>query len=280
MIKQEEREIVFITDENQCIYTLTNVLFINKGSKDKVNINLVLMDIKHNTKSLIEKIIQIHDLKNVKVKYLNSEDFLLGKSLPIHITSVANLRLYLASIFPDIKSILYLDADTIVKGDINEIFDHVSYNKHYAVVDSLKSKRKQKLVRMNLMDKNKEYVNSGVMFLSLDKIRNNNIEEELVTFVNSNTLLYADQDTVNCLLDFEYFPWFYNDGKKTFPKIYDELYEDWSVHIYHYLMFAKQWGRNWPAFSNYKKEKLSLKREWKKIHNEVLTGVYNEKINL
>lgn len=279
MIKQEDRNIVFITDENQCLFTLTNVLFINRGAKKKVNINLVFMDIKLTTKELIKKIIKINNLTNLQTLYLKSNNFELGKSLPVHITLVANLRLYLASIFPEIKSILYLDADTIVSGDINEIFDHVSYNKHYAVMDSLNSKRKQTLVRKKFMEQKKEYVNSGVMFLSLENIRKFKMEEKLTEFLNSNTLLYADQDTVNCLLNFEYLPWFYNDGKKTFPKVLDELYEQRRVHIYHYLMFAKQWGINWPAFTIYKKEKLKVKKEWKSSFKGMLKGVKNEKTN-
>lgn len=273
MIKQEDRNIAFITDEHQCLYTLTNSILINKYTRTRVNIKLVFMDIKLETKEIISNIIKNNDLNNVEVIFVDEKNFELGKSLPIHITVVANLRLYLASIFPELSSILYLDADTVVKGDINEIFDYVSYDHHFAVIESTNSKRKNSLVKKNLMDEQKKYVNSGVMFLSLEKMRKENIESKLIDFVNSHTLLYADQDTLNCFLDFEYMPWFYNDGKRTFPKIKNEFYDDDKVHIYHYLMFVKQWDINWPAFTKYKKEKLKVKREWKTYYKKMIEEI-------
>lgn len=273
MIKQKDRIIVFITDRNQSLYTLTNSIIINNQTKIKVKFRLIFVDADELLKNKIHKILKFFKLSNILPIFLNSHDFYLASSIPIHISNVANLRLYLSKIFPKEKSVLYLDADTIVDGDINVLFDYCNYNNHYAVKDSLKSKRKETLVKKRLMDNKSDYVNSGVLFLSLDKIRSENNDLRFNELLLNNKFLYMDQDIINSVLIFEYLPWFFNDGKKSFPKYLDELNDQLPLHIYHFLMFDKQWSNIFPSITTYKKRKLYYKKKWKIEYNKMLEAI-------
>lgn len=272
MINQEKRNLAFISDINQAYYALTNIIFIDGQVSKPIKYNLILSDIPEEDKRKIisfkEKISLTGELE---IHWLDTSNLRLGTSNLIHVTTATNIRLYLSSILHNLDNVLYLDNDTIVDGDINELFDYVEPNKSYAAEDSnsIFFRHPSKLKKRGLLKSKNKYFNAGVLFLDLVNIRDNNLEEKMIDFLHKEKISFADQDVLNCNITFETLPWFWNYAKKSLPKNLDENRKDFSLTIFHYLQWAKQWKKDKFSFSSFKKSKNLIKKDWKKIHRKI-----------
>lgn len=107
-------------------------------------------------------------------------------------------RLFLDQLFPELKNIIYLDGDIIVRRDLNRLKESTSDLYSVGAVadpEFIKNAALRKCKEMMI----KTYVNSGVMVLNLDKMRKENSAEETLEAVGKYKcqLHFFDQDTVN-----------------------------------------------------------------------------------
>jgi len=98
-----------------------------------------------------------------------------------------------------LEKILYLDCDTIVLKDLEDLWKS-DIGDHYvaAVLDPLaESKQKAYIAEKNT------YFNDGVMLMNLKKWRADNLSEKIFEFLRKNKekLLYCDQDGVNAVIN-------------------------------------------------------------------------------
>lgn len=113
----------------------------------------------------------------------------------------ANLRMMPTSFVGDnIDRLLYLDADTIVNGDIYDLFSMKLENNVVAmVIDSLGNcNYKQKL---GFSDK-ESYYNSGVILYDMVKWKELQISQQILDYISQNDVKFAspDQDLINIVL--------------------------------------------------------------------------------
>lgn len=107
-------------------------------------------------------------------------------------------RLLFANYLPEsIDSILYLDCDTIVNGDLSPL-EHISLTGYaFAAAPELHMPDKQKK-NLGLSPKD-EYYNAGVLLLNLSYWRTHNLQKKCFDYYTKshNILLYNDQDILN-----------------------------------------------------------------------------------
>ena len=105
--------------------------------------------------------------------------------------------MFCANILPqDIKKILYLDCDTIVKENLNSLFNIEDNENVFLGVKDCISKR----YRRNIgLDSNNNYINAGVLLINLELLRKYDVEKEISDFINryGKIISYADQDILN-----------------------------------------------------------------------------------
>lgn len=106
-------------------------------------------------------------------------------------------RLFSGELMPKgIHKALYLDCDTIVSGNIEEVFNYPMENYVICgVKDGVSRPYKDKIGIV----KNGSYINAGVLLLNLDKMRIIDIRGLIVDFVKDYepAISYADQDILN-----------------------------------------------------------------------------------
>lgn len=178
-MQQEIIHIVFICDENYVMPTSVAILSLvkNKEQNTCYNIYIVTSNLNEQDKLIFTRFNS--DL--VKIIILETE---LGELENLHIqdknsycvaTPAALLKFCLPNIL-EISKVLYLDGDVIIRSDLSELFE-TDLEDNYAgvVVDSgiLYSKN------MNVK-KYKNYFNSGVMLLNLDKMREADCTDKLI----------------------------------------------------------------------------------------------------
>lgn len=115
----------------------------------------------------------------------------------------AMFRILLPSMFKNLHKIIYLDADLLVNRDIKELWDIDVDNYCLAAVPDLNVKLGRVWaypVREKEVDQ-KEYFNSGVLVMNLDKIRNKgDMEKQIIDYLQfHNYSNLPDQDALNVI---------------------------------------------------------------------------------
>ena len=97
-------------------------------------------------------------------------------------TYITLVRCVLSKYFPEESRILWLDCDTIVVGDISELFTMDMGDNYFA---GAQEHRKG------------DYINTGVLLMNLDAIRRDEIDNVLVCVLNHQKYELPDQDAIN-----------------------------------------------------------------------------------
>jgi lipopolysaccharide biosynthesis glycosyltransferase len=106
-------------------------------------------------------------------------------------------RLFLAKIIPNINRIIYLDGDTLVFTDLTEMYNlNMNNNIILGFVDC--SYKKAEIFGI----KTYKYITAGVLLINLKKVREKNITQRFIDFINNNKkkLIQEDQTVINIVL--------------------------------------------------------------------------------
>ena len=156
-------------------------------------------------------------------------------------------RLFCAFYLPkSVDRILYLDVDMICTGDISELYDISLEGKIWAGAED-KDIEEKDLIRLGL-PKEYKYVNAGVALINVKKLRNNYLEQYILTPIieNHKEGIYLDQDFINKVFagDIKIIEEKYNLLAKS--KSYRELKE--KPLIVHYAGSVKPWDNDVSRF--------------------------------
>lgn len=203
---------------------MINLLY---GGNDKVfdGLMISLLSASKNTKDTIRAYVLTMDLSDVNEKYqplteqhrkyledmlkeqnpdstvtliditdIYKSSMLNSKNLKNHFTPFAQLRLF-ADMIPEIPyKVIYLDTDTVVNGDLKELFKIDISNHELAAVKDL----------YNWLNPNrwkvKKYFNSGVLLLNMKEIRKTKLFKKSRELVANKKMISPDQDALNFLV--------------------------------------------------------------------------------
>lgn len=270
--------ILYQFNNNYAIYAGVSIVSLFENNKEEDEIVVHILDDEtdpisdDNREKLYfiaqkyERVIKIYD-SNILV------DLISGLQIPCYRNCyAANMRLFLDKILPCyIKKILYLDADTIIVGKINDLFETNMDDKVIAMVLECQSNPIKKDMGLK---KDDFYYNSGVILYDLDKWRRNECSKKIIDHAKNIRSAYVspDQDLLNVVfvnqiktIDLRYnyqpFHYLYNDKLymrtfKTNPYYsYDQLKKARNdikiIHCYRFLG-RFPWNRN----SNHPNEEI------------------------
>lgn len=279
--------------------SITSLLTNNKES-DKITFWILGENLSDDSINRLIKTVKKYSSvdKKREINFIDSQ-ILIDKMIKLNIPSyrgsyAANMRLFVSEYIPkEIDLLLYLDADTIVAGDIEELFHNANsfilFNKTIAMAyDSLGENHKKELG----LSPDEGYFNSGVVLFDMKKWRANDYTEQIINHVKNVRSNYPspDQDLINILLkgDISTLPMKYNfqpfnyvyDNKAYFScygktKYYSPEEIDYSknnIIIYHFFRFVGEfpWHRgNVHPYNNLfdKYLKISLWSDYKKEYS-------------
>ena len=152
-------------------------------------------------------------------------------------------RLFIPSLFPDLKKAVYIDCDVVLNTDIAELYyTDIGDCLLGGVVDESVTDTPEfaEYTRSYLGIEPERYINSGVLIMNLDMMRREAIEEkflDILTELNPDTVA-PDQDYLNLLSKdrIYYLPTAWNKQPgKGHPMPSEE------IKLVHYNMFNKPW---------------------------------------
>ena len=101
-------------------------------------------------------------------------------------TYMTLMRCTLTKYFPELERILWLDVDTVVQNNIDELWDLNMDDYYFA--GALEPKKSSDT---------KPYINAGVMMINLKKLREGRMDDALIKALNTKAYDFADQDCIN-----------------------------------------------------------------------------------
>ena len=158
-----------------------------------------------------------------------------------HFSIVTYYRLFIASLFPQYKKIVYLDCDLVVLGDISELY-------HTELGENIIAAAPEQFVRSTAEFRTYAekalgldpdgYVNAGVLVMNLEEFRKNEIEKKFVQMITEYgfDLLDPDQAYLNYLCSGKILTLPNGWNKEPMP-----IACEGKKNIVHYALYKKPW---------------------------------------
>ena len=109
-----------------------------------------------------------------------------GPNMQTNFTYMALMRAALTKVLPDEDEVLSLDCDTLVKGDISELWD-VDLKDYYLTAG----------IEPQRCRWDKVYYNTGVVKYNLKLMREDGVDDHMIRLINECKLKWPEQDVVN-----------------------------------------------------------------------------------
>ena len=158
-----------------------------------------------------------------------------------HFSIVTYYRLFIASLFPQYDKIIYLDCDVVVLGDVSKLYNtELEDNILGAVTDQyVCNTREFRIYAEKAIGVNPDtYFNAGVLVISLEQFRKNDIENKFINLITEHDfdLLDPDQAYLNylCFGKTHILP----NGWNKSPT---EIICEGNKNIVHYNLYKKPW---------------------------------------
>lgn len=270
---------------------LISLLSASKNTKDSIRAYVLTMDLsdidekyqplteKHRV--FLENMIKEQNANSsvnlIDVTEIYKKSMLNSKNLKNHFTPYAQLRLFADSLQEIPYKIIYLDTDTIVNGDLKELFRIDVTHYELACVKDL----------YNWLNpyrwKVKKYFNSGVLLLNMKNIRKTKLFKNARELVATKKMISPDQDALNFLVK----------NKLMLPEKFnakDKYYKDIIVHHFcnvrkkgNFFFRVKPWHvdlvkQKMSAYNDLLDEYLTLKKQFEDSQPKKSKDLKEEKI--
>lgn len=251
---------------------LITLLSLTKHAKSPVNAFCLTMDLQDVNPKFIAISKKQADFLEKILKEGNSEskltlidlsdmfrnEMLDSVNLKSHFTPYTLLRLFADKIEQIPDKILYLDTDTIINNDINELYNIDIENYEIACVNDIYNWTAPSRWRI------KNYFNAGVMLLNMKKIRETGMFTKTRELCRYKKMLYPDQDALNKTVTYKkMLPVKFNSKDKYYPEIV----------VHHFCNVRK----NWNFFHRIKPWEVDLVKTKMSAYNDILDKYLEKK---
>ncbi len=219
-------------------YLVVNLYSLLKNNKNTKKIYLLLETNKIEDVPNLDYLTKKYGVEFVLIDFTKERNkyvTLDNPNIDTPYTEFAFCKLVLADYVKEDK-VIYLDTDAIVKKDITRLWDWDITDLYAVGCKDLGVINSNYFIKLDIDGK---YINTGVMLLNLNKIREDNLVPKFFEILNSKELLYPDQDAFNtiCTHNIEYIPSIYNHAYNITRQAGDTS----LVKIWHFAGKKEQW---------------------------------------
>lgn len=247
----EKINIVFSVDNNYIEHFVVSLISLLENNLENTKLNIIVIDggIEKKTQGFLS---ELADKYNAILSFEKiNNDMLNGVNLEGHISEATYYRIMIPELFPEnIKKVIYLDSDVLVRKDIMELWDTEIGD---SVIGAIKLNEYNGYDKIDI-PKDAPYFNAGVLVINLDKWREEQITRKAFEYIKRHPekLIAHDQSILNYLLYGKWhqvdYKWnvrtqifsldYLNAGFDNFES-FEEVKEDPS--IVHFTTASKPW---------------------------------------
>lgn len=253
--------IFYACDDNFVKYTIVSLQsMIKNASKDRFyHVYILHTDIAEETK---EKVYELED-DNFVITFEDVSDYLrsIADKLPLrdYYSKTTYYRLFIAEMFPEMDKAIYIDSDTIVQGDISELYLTEIGEAYLAAC------HEQAMVQVNEYGTYVEKVigvsrynffNAGILLINCDRFRIHFVLDKFIEYLHTyNFVVTQDEDYLNLICK-DHVYWL---DQRWNTEVFGNIpYDISEARIIHYIMTNKPWHyedcRHGDLFWKYAKE--------------------------
>lgn len=271
--------IFLASDENYAPYLCTTMFSILMHTTSQIDFYVMSNKISDDSKAKIKESLSCYN--NFSIEYIDISNFDLSRfPNKRHYSLNAFARYFIPDIKPELKKVLYLDSDIIVRDDILKLWNYDLNGKSIAAV-SEKFNRVNGIYLKENIDSNysniENYFNTGVLVLDVEGIKKESLMQQCIekTIELSDKLSCPDQDVLNIVFEdkVQYLPDEFNFMpdllEASYFPFYGEVYSNKikdNAKIIHYVA-GKPWF-NLSCVSDYFWEVAKKTKFYESIKNK------------
>lgn len=185
--------IAYAPDDN---YVNQTVVSMKSALEHNEQVEFIIMYSKLSAESMQKLGAVGGSLRLIKMDESQFADLTLSK----WVTVQAWFRIKLPDLCKDLDKVLYLDCDTLIRGNLDELFSLDLTDKYLAGVKDVWGVSKY-VKRLGM--KSGVYVNSGMLLFNCDYCRKEHFFDKVVEFAKNNAKIieFCDQDSINKVID-------------------------------------------------------------------------------
>jgi lipopolysaccharide biosynthesis glycosyltransferase len=232
--------------------TIASIL-CNTPVQTRLNVYVLSNDLSEKSVERLESLASIRDF-NLHVLHVDPQLF-DGCPSTRHTVNMY-FRLHLPFLLSDQHKVIYFDSDVIVRDSILPLWALDIGEKPFGACEDSLSLIGSPDQKRALRSANGKYYNSGVLVMNLDRMRRDNVEERILTWMRNEvsagtSLTYPDQDAINALFSDVIFdlPLEWNFQ---FPLFEHPRFHDVRPKVLHFTTHNKPW--KYSASSKYESE--------------------------
>ena len=244
MNEQKKVPVFYACDDNFVKYTMVSLhSMMENASKDRqYEIHILHTDISERMQKLLKEMSN----ENFTVQFDNVTDYLksIRNKLPLrdYYSKTTYFRLFIAEMFPEYEKAIYIDSDTIVLGDVAELYDYElgdSYvgacNEQVMIQEDVYGTYVEQVVGVE----RNNYFNAGVIVINCEQFRKNHVLEQFMELLQMyNFVVTQDEDYLN-LICHNKVCWL---PQKWNVEVFGTLAcPENEICVLHYIMVSKPW---------------------------------------
>lgn len=240
---RREIPIFFSTDDNYIPYLDVAIASLIANASKDYDYRIIVLNTGLNPENVSK--VKLNERDGFAIDFIdiskNVENIKSHFKNVYHFSIVTYYRIFIASLFPQYDKIIYLDCDLVVLGDISKLYNtELGENILGAVPDQYVCNTKEfRLYAEKAINVNPDtYFNAGVLVISLEQFRKNDIENKFINLITEHDfdLLDPDQAYLNYLCF----------GKTVilpngWNKAPTEIICEGNKNIVHYNLYKKPW---------------------------------------
>ncbi len=254
-MKQEVLIPIFWACDNNFIkYTVVSLKSVmSNASKDyRYKAYILHTDIEEAVQEKVKEMAEEY----FEIGFVNVRDYLetVSDRLPIrdYYSKTTYFRMFIAEMFPEYEKAIYIDSDTIVQGDISQLYQEElgdnyvgAANEQVMIQTGVYGDYVEKVLGI---DRN-HYFNAGLLLINCEAFRKNRILEEFVKLLEEYTFVVTqDEDYLNLLCK-DKVHWLEQAWN---TEVFGEIAcEESEIKLLHYIMVSKPWHYEDCRFGEY-----------------------------
>ncbi len=246
--------IFFACDDNFVKYTMVSLQSImDNASRDyHYAIHILHTDICDEMKKMVSDM----ENENVEIHFDNVTEYLssIGGTLPLrdYYSKTTYFRVFIAEMFPEYEKAIYIDSDTVVPGDISQLYlyelgdNYVgACHEQVMIQEDIYGQYVEKVLGIS----RHQVFNAGLLLINCQQFRENHVLKQFVELLHVyNFVVTQDEDYLNVICKDKVL-WIEQQWNTL---VFGEIpYEEKEFKMIHYNMVSKPWHYEDARFAEY-----------------------------
>ena len=239
--------IFYACDDNFVKYTVVSLYSMIENASDEYAYRVYVL---HNgiSEKMQQHVLNLEN-SNFKIEFKDVGDYLhsIADYLPLrdYYSKTTYYRMFIAEMFPEYRKVIYIDSDTVVTGDISELFNTdigdayvgACHEQAMVQVDEYGT-YVEKVIGISRHN----FFNAGMILINCDRFRDGKVLDKFIQLLGVyNFAVTQDEDYLNLICKDHVF-WL--DQRWNTEVFGDIPYPIEQANVLHYIMTSKPWHYN------------------------------------